>query len=233
MKIHRFFVEDSELESNFWCQDAVLNRQWQKVLRFRVGEELALFNAQGIEKLYSVESIKNGETRLRIISNIESKKPKKNISLYFSLLKKDKNDWIIQKGTELGVSSFVPLISERCDRTDVSSVRIDRWHKIAVEAAEQCGRSDIPDIAAEPVSLKIAITKTPTSSVIFIAEQGTENKTEVPHNATIAIFIGPEGGWSDNEKALFDNNSSVRHLNLGDFTLRAETAAIVASAQFL
>jgi 16S rRNA (uracil1498-N3)-methyltransferase len=156
------------------------------------------------------------------------KVPKNNIYLCFSLLKKDKNDWVLQKATELGVSHFVPLL---CDRTEKSGFNPDRAQKIVIEAVEQCGRSDIPRIH-EPITPEKLIDELFEKVDLLVAEQGSPIRTHDPEliaQKPQAILIGPEGGWTDEEKQLFADKK-LKHLALSEFTLRAETAAITAAA---
>lgn len=149
--------------------------------------------------------------------------------MLWSLLKKDKNDWIIQKCTELGVSHFVPVLADRSEKTGFN---MERATKIAIEAAEQCGRSDIPGIR-EPIHIETAINELIGSVSLCVCEQSDENiNNNLDNNNHIGVFIGPEGGWSDNEKSLF-KSAELKHLNLHDFTLRAETAAVAAVTKLL
>lgn len=230
MKIHRFFSGDKfELKHDFWLHDDEILRQWNKVLRFRKGQKVVLFDGERTDRLYEILEITNNEAHLKSITDIIRKLPKKEIYLLWSLLKKDKNDWVIQKGTELGVSNFVPIISERCDRSDVSSLRIERWRKVAVEASEQSGRSDVPYIR-EPLSLKKAIDEYRDLITLIVTDENAN--TEEISSDKIGILIGPEGGWSDDELADFENKGLAK-INIGHFTLRAETAAVIAVGKLI
>lgn len=228
MKLHRFYVDDMELQHNFWMQNKELFHQWTRVLRFQTGRELVIFNNNQEEKLYKIIKIGNDAVQLELITEMHPKLPKKDIYLCFSLLKKDKNDWVLQKGTELGVRHFVPLL---CDRTEKTGFSVERAEKIVIEAAEQCGRADIPRIR-EPITLSSLIHELSDKAQLLITEQGSTLSPEPsalnPENS-IAVLIGPEGGWSDAEKQLF-TDKELKHLALSEFTLRAETAAIVAVA---
>src|SRR5690606_3786410 len=128
--------------------------------------------------------------------------------LLWSMLKKDKNDWVLQKCTELGVSHFIPLLAERSEKTGFN---LERAEKIVIEAAEQCGRSDIPRIR-EPMLVETALKELAGMVELYICEQdGVENAGV--SGVSIGVLIGPEGGWSDNEKSLFVENK-LKHLNL-------------------
>ena len=221
-------------------KDERLFHQWTKVLRFEVGREVALFNDQKEERLYRIVKFGDDAVHVNLITELVPKVPEKEIYLCFSLLKKDKNDWVLQKGTELGVRHFIPLLT---DRTEKMSFDIDRAEKIVIEASEQCGRSDIPSIR-EPLRVATLIEELQGASLLqggtlsskqvvdlLVAEQGRPLKSQTlslkPQNA-VGVLIGPEGGWSDSEKQLF-KDKNLEHLALSEFTLRAETAAIIAA----
>jgi 16S rRNA (uracil1498-N3)-methyltransferase len=217
-----------ELSHSFWMEDKGLLHQWTRVLRFEVGRELVLFNVNHEEKLYKIIEISKNAIRLEFITEMKPKLPATKLYLCFSLLKKDKNDWILQKATELGVSHFIPLL---CDRTEKTGFSVERAEKIVIEAAEQCGRVDIPRLR-EPITPKKVVEELSENTEIFIAEQGSPHDLIVKSEASqkgIAILIGPEGGWTDEEKQLFIDKN-IKHLALSEFTLRAETAAITAAA---
>ncbi len=230
MKIHRFYVGDRiDLKHDFWLHDEELLLQWNKVLRFRSGQKIVLFDGERTDRLYEITEITAQEAHLKMTTDLNRKLPETEIYLLWSLLKKDKNDWIIQKGTELGVSNFVPIISERCDRTDVSSGRIERWRKISIEAAEQSGRSDVPYIR-EPLNLVKAIDEYSGKITLLVADE--EGERQEVENKIVGVLIGPEGGWSDSERQIFEDKS-IANINIGNFTLRAETAAIIAVSKLI
>lgn len=231
MKLHRFFVSpDSELKQDFWLRDAMILNQWNKVLRFRIGQEVVLFDGEQHDRLYKLIELNSTEAHLKLITEFKRKLPSLDIYLLWALLKKDKNDWVLQKCTELGVSHFVPIITERTEKTGFDS---ERARKIIVEAAEQCGRSDIPTIR-EPMKISHLFTHKIAKDLQFlVCEQGGDmGNPSLDYSKPIAILIGPEGGWSDAEKQLF-KDEKIAHLNLHDFTLRAETAAVAATAKLV
>lgn len=222
MRLHRFFIGSGiELEHDFWLHDKRLINQWYKVLRFQAGQQVVLFDGLTHDRLYKITEITDREAHLQHVTDFERKVPGREIHLFFSLLKKDKNDWILQKCTELGVSHFVPLLAERSEKTGFN---VERAEKILIEAAEQCGRSDIPSVR-EPVLVQTALDEFQGKMQLFICEQDAEGAELSLDQA--GVLIGPEGGWSDREKQLFKDNS-LPHLNLHDFTLRAETACVAA-----
>jgi 16S rRNA (uracil1498-N3)-methyltransferase len=223
MRLHRFYVKNVQLMQDFWLRDERLVHQWLKVLRFKPSQQVVLFDGIRHDKLYKIDEITKTEVHLLHITDFDRKIPKRTIYLAWSLLKKDKNDWVLQKCTELGVSHFVPLLADRSEKTGFNH---ERAEKIVIEAAEQCGRSDIPTVR-EPMHVAKVIDQLGGKTELYICEQDSTDSLDEGINDA-GILIGPEGGWSDAEKALF-KEKGIKHLNLHDFTLRAETAAIVAS----
>jgi 16S rRNA (uracil1498-N3)-methyltransferase len=210
-------------------KDTDFFHQWTRVLRFQEGRELVLFNNEQEERLYKILKIGNDAVHLELVTEMKPKLPNKDLYLCFSLLKKDKNDWVLQKATELGVRHFVPLLSERTEKTGFDT---ERALKIVTEAAEQCGRSDIPRVR-EPITIQKIIDELSDKVDLYVAEQDNINETRKMKNETskdsIGIFIGPEGGWTDSEKVMF-KEKGIKNISLSEFTLRAETAAITAVA---
>ena len=231
MKLHRFYVGGMhdkwgplELDHVIWIHDERLLNQWLKVLRFRPNDQLILFNDE-TERIYKITKVEYPHSvHLELVTELDRKRPDKHLYLLWSLLKKDKNDWVLQKGTELGVRNFVPIIADRSEKTGFD---LERAHKILVEAAEQCGRADIPDVR-EPITTETAV-KEYSDTPLLICEQGEES-IDVSALEAAAILIGPEGGWSPMERQLFAANG-VKHIAIAPFTLRAETAAIIAASR--
>lgn len=226
MRLHRFYIapQTIKLQHSFWVHDERLVSQWNKVLRYQAGDQVVLFDGIETERLYKILEIKPDEAHVELVTDFERQTPAKDVYLLWSLLKKDKNDWVLQKATELGVSHFVPLLAERSEKTGFD---VERAQKIIIEAAEQCGRGDIPTVR-EPMLVKTAIEHLGEKVALHICEQGSQSADSLP--ATLGVLVGPEGGWSDAEKQLFEQHN-LPGLGLGQFTLRAETAAVVASSK--
>lgn len=227
MKLHRFYINPHiELKHDFWIQDKLLIHQWRNVLRMQPGQDIVLFDGISRDRLYKLKELTDKEAHVVLVTDFERKLPKKHIYLMWSLLKKDKNDWVLQKCTELGVSHFMPIIADRSEKTGFN---VERAEKIVIEAAEQCGRSDIPFVR-DPMHIATAIEELANKVELYICEQDGEDSLQEGSDH-VGVFIGPEGGWTDNEKQLF-KNKNIKHLNLHDFTLRAETAAVAVITKF-
>jgi 16S rRNA (uracil1498-N3)-methyltransferase len=229
MKLHRFYVgarTDRSVqcfgEQRMWTDDKVLLHQWQNVLRFRVGEKVSIFDDTA-EFIYEITEFSKKEIALKKITEVERKLPRNQVLLAWSLIKKNNNDLVLQKCTELGVTHFVPLGAERSERTGLN---IDRATKIVIEAAEQCGRADIP-IIEDTLSPKECIERFKDHYELYVTNMDGQSY-QPNRDKPVGILVGPEGGWSEGEAELF-NSQKVAVIKISDHTLRAETAAIVAA----
>lgn len=228
MRLHRFYIEPTTpLKQDFWLHEPALLAQWQKVLRFRPGQEVVLFDGIEHERLYKITELKPNEAHLEHVTDFVRQVPAKEITLLWALLKKDKNDWVLQKCTELGVRHFVPLLAERSEKIGFN---LERARKIVIEAAEQCGRGDIPSVR-EPLTVATAIDDYQPKLQLLVCDK-SKAKEEPEINNPAGVLIGPEGGWSDAENTLF-STAGLALLDLHDFTLRAETACVVAITKLL
>ncbi len=226
MRLHRFYIAPHtvQLKHSFWLHDLALIRQWRSVLRYQSGQEVVLFDGVETERLYKIVELKETEAHLMLVTDFERQLPSKEVYLFFSLLKKDKNDWILQKATELGVSHFIPLLADRSEKTGFDE---QRAQKIVIEAVEQCGRSDIPTLR-EPMLVRTAVEHMGEKTPLIICQMGGA-RPETLNQDSFGLLIGPEGGWSEAELALFAEHQ-LPALGLGNFTLRAETAAVTAAS---
>ncbi len=234
MKLHRFFaghLHDKygpiELREHVWINDPELVNQWSKVLRYRLGDQLVLFNGKGEDRLYKIHKIEESSIGLELVTELEPVHPKREVYLFWSMLKKDKNEWVLQKCTELGVTHFVPLLSERTEKTGFDEARAN---KIVREASEQCGRSDIPKVR-EPITLETALQEFAGKFDLYYAEQTNEQLLLTASQEPLGVFVGPEGGWTDSEKEML--HGICKQLNIAQFTLRAETACVTAAGLLL
>lgn len=228
MRVHRFYVSDLELKHDFWVHDVALLWQWNKVLRFKVGQQVILFDGHDKDRLYKLADISKTEAHLQLVTDMERVVPRRHVYLLWSLLKKDNNDHILQKCTELGVTNFVPILSERSVRTNFN---MDRANKIVIEASEQCGRSNVPTVR-DPIHLEKALEQYKDHVEFIVFEKGEETELKLDDSKKYGLLIGPEGGWSDTEKELF-KSSGFHHIAISDHVLRAETAAVVAVSKLL
>jgi 16S rRNA (uracil1498-N3)-methyltransferase len=228
MRLHRFYIGPKSVTSEVLVDEERLVHQWRNVFRYNVGSEVILFDGSREEYDCVFKKLGNREALLEVISKRVGIVPKKHIILYQSIIKKDKMEWVIEKATELGVSKIVPIISERSEKKGFNQ---ERAQKIAVEAAEQCGRVDVPTIAEvvvldETLKENENIVVCDGSGSLELKAKSLE-QTQSSKLKPLSLFIGPEGGWSEKELDLF-KQKGAKICSLGPLTLRAETAAIVA-----
>ena len=179
------------------------------------------------------------EVRFNLIAEVGSE-PAMPVTLVISIFKFDHMEWAIEKATELGVAAIVPVIARRTEKhlALAATKRVERWRRIAHEAAQQSRRSDVPAIH-DPLKLSDHVKAASNLKRIVLAEQ---ERTATLRGALeeaigaagaempdLEIAIGPEGGWAPDEEALFDANG-WQAVSLGPRILRAETAAIAALA---
>jgi 16S rRNA (uracil1498-N3)-methyltransferase len=224
MKLHRF-IGDFDLSSSVVVsRDIELINQIKNVLHLPVGRQVVLFVGDGREVVASIEMINKNEVIFKILEQSKNEKEsQRDVTLFCSILKKENFELVCQKATECGVKRIVPLIS---DRTIKTGLKKERLEKIVKEASEQSGRALIPEMG-EACSLKEALAFSKGEVKIFFDASGEDLPLKID-GEKIAIFIGPEGGWTDKE-LLLAKEYSCSVAKLGNFILRGETAAIVAS----
>ncbi len=224
MRLHRFYL-NTPVESETIVKDERLIHQWRNVFRYNVGTELVLFDGSGKEYSGVIEEVNNREAKVKIVESREGIVPQRKVTLYQSLIKKDKMEWVVEKATELGVSRIVPIVS---DRSEKKGFNLDRARKIAIEASEQCGRADVPEVG-EVVNMEEGIKNSGGKLVVLDSSGPPIHHSSFNIQYSISLFIGPEGGWSEKEIELFKEKGAEVY-SLGKLTLRAETAAVVAVA---
>lgn len=211
-------------------KDPPLLNQLTRVLRLATGDEIILLDNTGFEYAIRIFTLTNKVMQGYVLAKKESgTESNVEIHLYQSLLKiKDKFELVLQKGTEIGVSTFTPLRSERCECK--GKINIPRACTILKEAAEQSGRGKIPELNGER-TLHDALTEAPGEKLIF-DPLGSPLKTYPLHAASYSLFVGPEGGFSESELKQAEE-LGAHILSIGSRTLRSETAGIVIPALLL
>ncbi len=198
------------------------------VMRLKIGDSLSIFNSQG-EWNAIIESYEKEGTRIKILKKARDKDNEKNIWLAFSLIKQNPLNFLIQKGTELGVQKFVPILSER---TIVKKINIERIKKIIVESSEQSNRISVPEIKnLEP--LKKFLFQFPKNGYLIFCDincnkNNLKNILSKKIEGPICVLIGPEGDFSETERQLIIELNQTHSMSLANNILRAETAAITA-----
>jgi 16S rRNA (uracil1498-N3)-methyltransferase len=199
------------------------------VLRRRDGDAIALFNGRDGEWLARVELFERRRCRLTIQQQSRPQQLEPGPALLFAPLKRLRQEFLIEKATELGVTSLTPVL---CRRSVVDRINRNRVVSIAIEAAEQCGRLTLPEVdQAVPLAERLAMR--PNGHCLFV---GDETGTAQPvadafdEHGLGDLLIGPEGGFDAEERAELRAHEGVVPISLGPRTLRAETAALAALA---
>ena len=237
MTTHRFFIPPENFKEGRVSFPAELQSQISRVLRLKAGDEVEALDNQGNGCQVRLEQDPEGGWFGKIISTgrVDSD-PRVRVTLYFGLTQRDKVEWILQKGTEVGVAAFQPFISRRTlAQQPVSADRHRaRWEAILREAAEQSGRGRIPQLF-QPVKLKDAVREAIGAHDLAIAAWEDEAKQDIKAAlgaqklSFIGLFCGPEGGFDPAEIDLM-RTAGVKFFSLGKRILRMETAAILAPA---
>ncbi len=241
MSKYRFFISKEQIrnENVFLTGDQA--HQVYNVLRLRQGDKIRVLNNDGWE--FEVELLTASPDQVTgcLVKKWQvDSEPTIHLTLFQSRLKQDKFEWILQKGTELGVTSFVPMITERSivRQTTLKQNKVARWQRIMCEAAEQSGRGRIPTLS-QPIEYAAALKAAQTNDLAMIPWENALGKTiattldlnnshDPNHIQTVALLIGPEGGFTESE--IQDAQSAnIVPVTLGPRILRAETAAIVAA----
>jgi|SRR2546423_14868732 len=203
-----------------------------RVLRARVGQEFDIATGSMVRR-GTIIDIGEGRVEFELGDEIPQASTV-NIILLLSIFKFDRMEWAIEKCTELGVAKIVPTIARRTDAhlASASAKRVERWRRIALQAAEQCRRTTPPDIAV-PVRVQEAAKITASLRIVLneSEQQNTLREVLAAHTqrAEILLAIGPEGGWTEDELELFGMEGWIS-VSLGATILRGETAAIAATA---
>jgi 16S rRNA (uracil1498-N3)-methyltransferase len=272
MRLHRFYIyEPIGSRKVLTVNSPELVNQLRYVLRLKVGEEAILFDGLGSDyKVVIRQFIGTDQTVFDVHESMCSRfMPMRKTYLFAAVIKKDNFEFIVEKATELGVTDIIPIIAEHSEKKALNEERLIR---ISIEASEQSGRGDIPEIRPI-ISLKEAVnalkgnfsreesaggTVVPISEhfsklkrlqkggitagqilksndikcLVFHTDGEPFNQKDLPNDEPIAIFIGPEGGWSPEEIAMFHKNEIIVRC-LGPQVLRAETAVIAALSKVL
>lgn len=226
--MRRLYLEPAEFATDEVRLTGPRARRLREVLRLRPGAELTVFDGSGFERAATLVTATGGAVLLALRERVPpAPEPPVPVVLVCAFPRASRGDWLVEKATEIGVAQLVPLEADRSVMR-AGEGRIARWQRIAIEAAEQCGRALIPRIGGEP----------PDGATLVVADPDAVSSTRavltaLPHPPhAIVLQIGPEGGWTPAELEAFDRAGALR-CSLGPRLMRVETAAIVAAAQLL
>ncbi|MGE5564527.1 MAG: 16S rRNA (uracil(1498)-N(3))-methyltransferase [Bacillota bacterium] len=225
----RLFVRQPLGEGGAVELDAGQANYLGNVLRLGTGAELLVFDGMSGEWLARIAEAGKKRMRLAVERQTREGESIPDVWLAFAPVKRAQTDWLVEKATELGAARLVPVMTQR---TVAERVRLDRLESIAIEAAEQCGRTRVPQIV-EPLPLRRFVEELdPSRRLYFADEGGGEPLASALSEGPAAILVGPEGGFTEDERA-FVRGSGARAVSLGPRILRAETAALAALAAFM
>ncbi|MCI4644202.1 MAG: 16S rRNA (uracil(1498)-N(3))-methyltransferase [Hyphomonadaceae bacterium] len=239
--IPRLFVHSDLVRDGYAAVDEAQGKYLTRVLRLIEGAPVRVFNGRDGEWDAVIDTVEGRSVLLKLKDLRRSQAATPDLILLFAPLKKTRTDFVVEKATELGVSVIQPVMTER---TQAARVRADRLQKIALEAAEQTERLDLP-VVHEGKDLMAALEELPTECPLWFCDEAGDDpaahwggaeghapqmlETLKSHTAPRgAILVGPEGGFSPAERETLRARADVHPVSLGPRILRAETAAIAA-----
>ena len=226
----RLFVRQALGPGNRVELDAAQANYLGNVLRLGVGRELLIFDGISGEWLARITDSAKKRMTLSVERKTREAEPISDVWLAFAPVKRAQTDWLVEKATELGSARLIPVMTQR---TVAERVRLDRLESIAIEAAEQCGRTRLPEIE-ELTGLKQLIDGREASRTLYFADEGGGEAASSAFKAGPAlILVGPEGGFTDEERSVVRSAANAVAISLGPRILRAETAALAALASFM
>jgi 16S rRNA (uracil1498-N3)-methyltransferase len=247
--MHRFFIAPELVKEMgvYLALPKELAHQVRDVLRLNLGERLMLLDNQGNEILATVEASSRAGVIVQLLERHAGKQSSPiRVVLCQGLMKSARFEWVLEKGTELGVSAFAPILCQRSTSglEDAGVTKLQRWKRIIQEATEQCGRVTLPELL--PIStLPQTFAAIPAGALAIMPWEEAEGKSlrdvlagvrmrvaGVVIPQTVLLFIGPEGGLTSEEVALARKHG-VQVVTLGPRILRAETAALTSVANVM
>jgi 16S rRNA (uracil1498-N3)-methyltransferase len=237
MSRRRFYSQPESINGSHVTLSLEESHHLTHVLRMRPGDEAFVFDGLGCEYRCSFESVRGDRALLTIQEPLtDSVESMLNLTLGQALAKGEKFDFIVQKATELGVRSIVPILADQGDvrlSEQLADKRLERWRRISLEALKQCGRRKLVELN-NPRTVESLLEHDDsrrTRLVLAFSETGGEPVPEAACSAggaqEVIALIGPEGGWSARELSVFER-AGAKLVTLGRRVLRTETAAIAA-----
>jgi 16S rRNA (uracil1498-N3)-methyltransferase len=211
-----------------------------RVLRAQTGMECDMVAGDRVWRAV-ISGVSGDAVRFTLVSEVEAE-PALPVTLLLSVFKFDRMEWIIEKATELGAERFIPITARRSEKhlVQAAPARVERWRRVAREAAKQSRRSDVPvvedvvllkpatRILAPQPGLSLLLAEQERTTTLYAAMQGALQQPTMERPA-VNLAVGPEGGWTAEEEALF-GAEGWQPVSLGPRILRAETAGIAAMA---
>ena len=229
MRLNRFFINENLKVGNITVSDMDFINQAKNVLRLKTNDKLILGDGNSNEAVAEIVNLNKEFAELKILETCKNKNESENYAhLYCSVLKKENFEWAVQKAVEVGVKEITPTITARTVKLGLNRERLE---KIIKEAAEQSGRGVLPKLN-EAIIFDEAIKSSKENGLNLFFQAGypllghSMSKFE-----KIGVFVGPEGGWTEEELKKAQSSNEFTIVGLGKTILRAETAAVIASYQ--
>lgn len=233
--LRRFFAPPESLRAKNVTLSGDLAHRLARVLRYRRGDHLIFASGGATEYEVELTGVStNAVAGVVVGERAAPPEPAVELVLYQSIIRPGRFDLVLEKGTEAGVSRFVPMIVARTQAQleGAEAARSERWHRIIVEAAEQCGRGRLPSVSETQTFEQALRTARGLRIVPWEGEQRLRLASylrELPEPpATVSLFLGPEGGYDEEEMNLAQECGAAL-VTLGRRVMRSETAAIIAA----
>jgi len=230
----RFFVPKENIKGNLIYVDGREARHILNVMRMKGGDKVLVFDGTGKEYTGFIKEAKQKSLVVEIISvetPVKEKFPQ--ITLAQSIPKKERMDYIVEKSTELGVESIMPIISERSvvdPACDGQQKKIERWKRLTVEASKQCGRADVPEVKGirKFYDIIYEISDYDLALMAYISRGTTHLRDAISGftSGKVILFIGPEGDFTPDEVKMAEQSENVKFVTLGERVLKSDTAGL-------
>jgi len=225
----RLFVEEPLAEGQMLALDGPQANYLANVMRLKAGDPVRLFDDSTGEWLAEVADSAKRSITLRITAKLREREAVPDIWLLFAPLKKDRLHYLVEKATELGVARLQPVVTHR---TIVDKPNPERLRAHMIEAAEQCDRTALPELTDQK-KLATVLADWPAGRTLLFADEAGGQPIASIEGGPAAILIGPEGGFTEDERAAIRALPQAIPISLGPRILRAETAAAAALAAWM
>lgn len=232
MRLHRFIIENISLENErVRIEDRGAIDQIRKVLRLKERDRIILCDGAGMEAEVEIEKLEKNRLEGKIIARKNNDhEPPVHVTLFCAVLKKENFEIVCQKATEVGISKIIPVATSRTVKTNL---KFERLNKIIKEAAEQSERGKVPRLEKIMTFEEAVAYSKENGANIFFDRSGEKISSVLSEKIkNVGIFVGPEGGWGQNEVEMA-KNAGLKVVSMGKLNFRAETAAVIGSYIFV
>ncbi len=230
MRIPRIYIDQALAITDSVLLNESASHYLSKVLRMQEGRELIVFNGQGGEYFAQIKELGKKHVSIQINQFVEANRQSPlDLHLAIGISRGERMDWVLQKATELGVTQIIPLITERTEvkiKGEKQDKKMQHWQQIIISACEQCQRNLLP-ILQEPQAIDNWLKTVSTDYRFVLHHRNDQSLSESSAPKSVTLLIGPEGGLSE-EEIILAENEKFQSLRLGPRVLRTETAPIAA-----